>query len=112
MLRDQMIIEDMNADNELFRYILKEHLKHNGMYYPTANSHIILEILKNNVAICPDLKPKHGKLGLEFLLGNRNDMHALPLTKKDNYKIFTGYVMKKTNVDEGQLKNILKYIST
>lgn len=41
MLRDQMIIEDMNADNELFRYILKEHLKHNGMYYPTANSHII-----------------------------------------------------------------------
>ncbi len=112
MLRDQMIIEDMNADNELFRYILKEHLKHNGMYYPTANSHIILEILKNNVAICPDLKPEHEKLGLEFLLGSRNDMHALPLTKKDNYKIFTGYVMKKTNVDEGQLKNILKYIST
>lgn len=95
MISHYRIMRDDNGDNELFDYIFQNHFHIEGNYLHVANAHIILHLLQDNLAICPDIKKNRGELGFEYLLGDKDDLVALPLAAKDNYRMTTGYITRK-----------------
>lgn len=76
----------------------------------TKNIRIMLQLVRDNIAICPDLKVEQGELGMSYLFAGDEDIKAIPLSKKDNYKLVTGYMMRKIVKESGSLNEILEYL--
>lgn len=110
MLESFTIIKDSNADQDLFDYIFGGHFGLQKPFFAAANAHIILQLIRDNIAICPDLKVQQGELGLAYLFQQDQDIKAIPLSRKDNYKIVTGYIIKKNVNISQEMKLILEYL--
>lgn len=95
-LEPHTVIQDQSSDLELFHFIFEEYFQLNLQYFKAANPRIMEQLVRENMAICPDLKPDEGQLALATLFHQNEDVVALPLSKKDDYKLITGYLINKS----------------
>ncbi len=110
MLENYTIIRDQNSDNELFEFIFSDFFEMNAHFLKAANAHIISKLVKDNIAVCPDLKVRKGDLGLGYLFTQQDDVKAIPLALQDTYKIVTGYIVRKDFEKDDSFVSILKYL--
>ena len=110
MVNHYPIIRDENTDGKLFDYIMREHFQLESDIISAANAHIIRQLLKDDYAICPDLKAENGILGMSYLFDGCEELEARPLSMKGNYKFVTGYVMDETVKESGLLDSVLSYL--
>lgn len=111
MLESHMIIRDQNANNDFFKYILSNIFNTEQKYFPAANAHVFLKLVKEGFAVCPDLKTERGELSLAYLFDQDEDVKALPLIEKNSYKIIAGYVIPKEMRNSKTLDDILGYLN-
>ena len=110
MLEDYTIIREQNSDNELFDFIFAKFFKVQPCLLNAVNVHIIAQLVKDNIAICSDLKTQKGELGLEYLFTQQDSVVALPLSMRDTYKLVTGYIVRKDLEEDDGLISMLKYL--
>ena len=110
MLEDYTIIREQNSDNELFDFIFAKFFKMQPRLLDVANAHIIAQLVKDNIAICSDLKTQKGELGLEYLFAQQDCVVAVPLSTQDTYKLVTGYIVRKDMKEDKSFISMLKYL--
>lgn len=110
MLENALIIKDEHADQDLFRFIYEEVFRFNGNFLAACNEQIMYRLVKENIAICPDIKTGQAGYGLGHLFLAQEDIIAMPLSAKNNYKMITGYLAKKEYPPESALGGILIYL--
>jgi len=111
VLNDDMIIKSEAADPELFEFIFSDCFQMRGNYLNAANPQIMLRMVQENLAICPDLKVDKGGWALGDLFAKDDNIVAIPLSAKDNYKVVTGYLLKEETLKKKpELITILKYL--
>ena len=70
----------------------------------------MFRLVKENLAICPDLETPQGKFGLGYLFENQEDMVAVPLSNKESPQMTVGYITKNDVVPNDSLTYILTYL--
>lgn len=110
MLKDYTIIKDQNGDQELFAFIFSEFFGIQAHFFKAANAHIMAQLVKDDIAVCPDLKVQKGELGLGYLFAQQDGIVAVPLSTQDNYRIVTGYVVRSDFERDNSFSSILKYL--
>lgn len=110
MLEEYTIIKDQNSDKELFEFIFSDFFEVKARFFLAANAHIMAQLVKDDIAVCPDLKVQKGDLGLSYLFAQQDGVVAVPLSTQDNYKIVTGYVVRRDFKRDNSFSSILKYL--
>ena len=110
MLEEYTIIKDQNSDKELFEFIFSDFFEVKARFFLAANAHIMAQLVKDDIAVCPDLKVQKGDLGLSYLFAQLDGVVAVPLSTQDNYKIVTGYVVRRDFKRDNSFSSILKYL--
>ncbi len=49
-------------------------------FFLAANAHIMAQLVKDGIAVCPDLKVQKGDLGLSYLFAQQDGVVAVPLS--------------------------------
>ena len=110
MLEEYTIIKDQNSDKELVEFIFSDFFEVKARFFLAANAHIMAQLVKDDIAVCPDLKVQKGDLGLSYLFAQQDGVVAVPLSTQDNYKIVTGYVVRRDFKRDNSFSSILKYL--
>ena len=88
------IVQNTSADEKMFQFIFAQRFGQFDVGIQTANLHLILQLVRENGLLCPDLKMQRGQLALSYLFHDQ-PVIALPLSAKDNYQMITGYLIKQ-----------------
>ena len=110
MVRPYPVLQNTSADEKMFRFIFAQRFGEFQIGMRTANIHLIQQLVLDNVAVCPDLKMERGQLAFAHLFHDQPAI-ALPLSAKDNYKMLTGYVLKKGQEEEPGIRQLLNFFS-
>lgn len=105
------VLQDQRSDLSLFEQIFQEYFGLNLNLIKAGNAQIMAQLVKENIAICPDLKPQYGQLALHELFENDENVVAKPISKKDTYKQVTGYIIRKEAIRDYELEKILDYLN-
>lgn len=110
LLKQCRVIFDVESDEELMHYIYQNlfHVEENVIR--AVNKHMMLKLVQDDMAICPDIKRNRGGLTLEYLMGNRDNLVALPLSAKDGFHFISGYLTRK-DADEDWIREVTGYLS-
>lgn len=109
-LKDYPLIKNEQADAELFKFVFIDFFKFQGTFVNAVNEQIMFRLVKENLAICPDLETPQGKFGLGYLFENQEDMVAVPLSNKESPQMTVGYITKNDVVPNDSLTYILTYL--
>lgn len=100
MLSAGPVIQDQSSDQALYQYIFEEYFHLDLQIVKAVNPKIMKNLVKENIAVCPDLKVQNSELALATVFGAEANIVALPLSAKDDYRLITGYVVKRAvNID-------------
>ena len=110
MVRSYPILQNTSADEKMFYFIFKQRFGPFQVDVQTANIHLLQQLVLENMALCPDLKVERGQLAFAYLFHDQPAV-ALPVAAKDNYKMLTGYVLKKGKEKEPGLRQLLNFFS-
>lgn len=110
MVRHYPIVQNTSADEKMFHFIFAHRFGDFQVGVRTANIHLIQQLVLENMAVCPDLKMERGQLAFAHLFHDQ-PVVSLPLSAKDNYKMLTGYVLKKGKTEEPGLDQLLSFFS-
>lgn len=108
MVRPYAVLQNTSADEKLFHFIFNQRFGPFQVDVRTANIHLLKRLVLENLALCPDLKVERGELAFSYLFHGQPAV-ALPVAAKDNYKMLTGYVLKKGKEEEPGLKQLLNF---
>ncbi|MEE0509799.1 MAG: LysR family transcriptional regulator [Peptococcaceae bacterium] len=110
MLEDCNVIQDQSSDEELYDYIFKKHFHLNLNLIMAANPRIMFQLVKENLAVCPDLKTADGELALANIFNQDPNIIALPFSPKDDYRLITGYIMNEERDVTVNIKRTLELL--
>lgn len=110
MLEDCKMIQDQSSDGELYDHIFKEHFHLNLDLIRAVNSRIMFQLVKENLAVCPDLKTEGGELALANIFNQDSNIIALPFSPKDDYRLITGYITNEERVVNANIKRVLELL--
>lgn len=94
MLSSGPVIQDQSSDLALFHFIFEEYFRLDLQILQAVNPKIMRNLVKENIATCPDLKMQNGELALAAVFDDETNIVALPLSAKDDYRLITGYVVR------------------
>lgn len=109
MMGDTRVIQDPSSDINLVKYINEEYFGVSPEFITAVNPHIMAELVKNNIAVCPDLRVVDGRPTLSSVFEGIEGITLLPLSPKDDYKLVTGYIVKEVDLDS-EMKELLKLL--
>ena len=107
MLSQYLVIQDQSSDLSLFHYIFEEHFGLNLKYIQAVNTRIMVQLVKENIAICPDLRVQDGEPALASSFDHDDNVKVLPISKKDDYKLSTGYIIRRNSTEDKELEKLL-----
>ena len=109
MLEGQVLAQESMNDHQMMEYILKKyfcidvHLRH------VSNTPILIELVKNNLAITTDIITKTGELRMAQAFKDISNVVPIPLHKKDQYEICVGCVALDTTLRNSDFREVLSY---
>lgn len=106
MLSPYLVIQDHASDLSLFRYIFEEHFKLELNYIQAVNARIMVQLVKENIAICPDLRVQDGEPTLASSFNDCENVKVLPISQKDEYKLSTGYIFRQNMAEDKELEQL------
>lgn len=110
MVRAYPVVQNANADEKMFRFIFAQRFGDFQIGVRTANIHLIQQLVLENMVVCPDVKMERGQLAFAHLFHDQPAV-ALPVASRDNYKMLTGYVLKKGKEEEPGIRQLLNFFS-
>ena len=103
------MVKDQSCDLTLFDHIFEDYFGLEFQYVPAINARVMTQLVKENIAVCPDLMVQDGEPALADYFKEAN-VRLMPISQKDDYRLNTGYIIRKEALDDKELEKMLRLL--